>query len=144
MTRSAMSGSGPRIVTTTATARLPQMGERTRLPQGTSTQATVRASAYVLIEDHRGCSRRGRCARPPAKEIPPTIGTGSWDSAWRGRCQIWTGHNWGSQSVHGVGFPSSGTQLAIEGSIALLYGLNLSKGASKNVTIRYKDYKAKA
>jgi len=31
--------------------------------------------------DHRGCSRRGRCARPRAKGIPPTTATRSWDSA---------------------------------------------------------------
>jgi Sulfatase-modifying factor enzyme 1 len=45
------------------------------------------ASASALIEDHRGCSLRGRCAPPLAKEIPPIIATRSWDSAWQERCR---------------------------------------------------------
>src|SRR4029077_10576315 len=74
-------GSGPRTVTTTATPAFPPTDARTRPLRATPRRRTAKAIACELIAAARGCFRRGCCDRPPAKGIPRTIATRSWDSA---------------------------------------------------------------
>lgn len=75
------SGSGPRIVTTTATPGFPPTDARTRLRRVTPRRRTATATASESIAGAPGCFRRGCCDQPLGNAILPTTALTSWASA---------------------------------------------------------------